>query len=94
MIDLREEDAHIALCGDPDLAKPLLQGTPVLGEGGLESWLCPAVVPSPPPQDSCSGKLARGRGKGCVGESRGLGGNGCPLISRAVDAAQKWGRTC
>lgn len=51
-------------------------------------WLYPVAVPSPPPQDSEAALLVQDfscrHGKGHVSDSRGFGGNDCPLPSLAM----------
>lgn len=55
---------------------------------GKALWLCPVVVPFPPPQDSEADLLvqefSRRHGKEPTGDSRGLGGIDCPLPSLAM----------
>lgn len=55
---------------------------------GEAVWLCPVVLPSPPPQDSEADLLVQKfscrHGKGHMRDSRGLGGNGCALPSLAM----------
>lgn len=50
-------------------------------------WFCPVFVPSPPPQtqtDLLVQEFSCRHGKGHTGDSRGLGGNDCPLPSLAM----------
>lgn len=101
VIDMGEEDSYLTTCGDPDPPKPLSPGTPVHGEGHV-------ALPCSCPSSSSSGllegallvqELARRHGKGHVGESRGLGGNDCPLppltlqtlLRNRAEPADLWG---
>ena len=101
MIDVREEDGYLTTRGDPDPPKPLSPGTPVHGEGCVALPCCCPISPSSGLSEGALlvWELAHRHGKGCVGESRGLGGNDCPLpplalqtlLGNGAEPADLWG---
>lgn len=99
MIDMGE-DSYLTTCGDPDPLKPLSRGTPVQREDCMALPCCCSTSSSRLLEGVLLvQELAHRHGKGCVGESRGLGGNDHPLpllalqtlLRNGTEPADLWG---